>query len=110
MRQRRTCTVCRTRCLRMRVHVIVCLCACGNQCTNFTPKLKDFYNNNKVCSKTGEQKATIVFIRSLALSLCIQYRHSKLNAARSCYHRHRAQERERQGAGRRAAGRERLKE
>eukprot|EP00802_Teleaulax_amphioxeia_P023633 Tamp_24243.p2 GENE.Tamp_24243~~Tamp_24243.p2 ORF type:complete len:133 (-),score=41.74 Tamp_24243:222-620(-) len=33
-------------------------------CTNFTPKLKDFYNNNKVCSKTGEQKATIVFISS----------------------------------------------
>lgn len=35
----------------------------GAQCTNFTPKLKDFYAAHAVCSKTGAQKAKIVFVR-----------------------------------------------
>jgi hypothetical protein len=35
----------------------------GAQCTNFTPKLKEFYAAHAVCSKTGAQKAKIVFVR-----------------------------------------------
>ena len=39
------------------------VCAGGAQCTNFTPKLKEFYAAHAVCSKTGAQKAKIVFVR-----------------------------------------------
>ena len=34
------------------------------QCTNFTPKLKEWHAANAVCSKTGNRKAQIVFVSS----------------------------------------------